>query len=244
MQPIWSEPFKIKSFDIDTTGKLRLSSLFEYLQEVAGNHAENIEVGYDQLQEKNLFWVLSRMKLNIERLPKWNETIEIKTWPKGIDKLFAIRDFEIFDSAKKLIISVTSSWLLIDSIKHRLHKIEELQIPIPESDIKPAIKEFPDKIVPVEGDSISHFHSIKYSELDILQHVNNSRYISWIYDCYQPEFLNSNELKSIQINYLDEAKFSDNLEIKLIAVNNDRHYIEGLKTTTNSNSFQALLEWK
>ena len=241
MQPIWSEPFKIKSFDINTTGKLKLSSLFEYLQEVAGNHAENIEVGYDQLQEKNLFWVLSRMKLNIERLPKWNETIEIATWPKGIDKLFAIRDFEIFDSAKNLIISATSSWLLIDSIKHRLHKIEELQIPIPDNEMRAAIKEFPDKIISIEGNSISHLHSIKYSELDILQHVNNSQYISWIYDCYQPEFLNSNALKSIQINYLDEAKFLDKLEIKLIMADKT-HYIEGLKSNGNK-SFQALLEW-
>jgi medium-chain acyl-[acyl-carrier-protein] hydrolase len=117
MHKIWHELYKIKSYDVDCEQKLKLPSLFNYLQEVAGNQAESIGVGFEVLKQKNLFWVLSRMKIQIHNMPKWNDEIIVYTWPKGIDKLFALRDFEITNNEGKLLISATSCWLLIDTIQ-------------------------------------------------------------------------------------------------------------------------------
>lgn len=243
MQAVWEEEIKVKVYESDLNGKLKLSSLFNYFQEAAGNHASNLNVGYFQLKEKNLFWVLSRIKVVINRMPDWGEQIRIETWPKGIDKLFALRDFKFFEKDNTPIISGTSCWLLVDSRNHRLHNIEELGIYVPEENkSKHAIHELLDKLKVLDGNAVNFHHKVTINDLDILQHVNNSRYIEWIIDCYGIEEMSHNSIKSIRINYLEETKFDETVEIKLIRKENT-DYIEGLKKQGKSKVFQAQLEW-
>ena len=47
-------------------------------------------------------------------LPLWGETIIVKTWPRGTDKLFALRDYEVRYPDGRSIALATSSWLIID----------------------------------------------------------------------------------------------------------------------------------
>jgi acyl-ACP thioesterase len=243
MQAVWKEDIKIKVYETDLYGKLKLSSLFNYFQEAAGNHASDLNVGFFQLKEKNLFWVLSRIKVVINRMPEWGEQIRIETWPKGIDKLFALRDFRFFDKDEKLIIFGSSCWLLIDSQNHRLHKIEELGIYVPEENkSKHAIAEPLDKLKTFDGLPFSFNHKVTVNDLDLVHHVNNSRYIDWITDCYSIDDMNIRSIKSIHVNYLEETKFDDIVEINLIK-KGSIHYIEGTKEEGKSKVFQVQLEW-
>jgi medium-chain acyl-[acyl-carrier-protein] hydrolase len=243
MRAVWSEDIKVKVHETDFNGNLKLSSIFNYFQEAAGNHASDLDVGFSQLKEKNLFWVLSRIKIVIERFPKWGEQLQIETWPKGIDKLFALRDFRFTDKENKPIISGTSGWLLVDRLNQKLHRIEELGIYVPEDNkMKHAIAENLDKIKPVEGGSVSLNHKVTVNDIDILQHVNNSRYIEWIMDCYNIEYISAKSIKSIQVNYLDETKFDDEVMISLVR-KNAVHYLEGSRGEDKSKVFQALIVW-
>jgi acyl-ACP thioesterase len=243
MQAVWEEDIKIKVYETDLNGKLKLSSLFNYFQEAAGNHASNLNVGYFQLKEKNLFWVLSRIKVFINRMPDWGEQIRIETWPKGIDKLFALRDFNFFDKYSQLLISGTSCWLLVDSQNHRLHKIEELGIYVPEENLsKHAITGSLDKLKVIDGIPISFNHKVTLNDLDIVHHVNNSRYIEWISDCFGIKEMSHKSIKSIHVNYLEETKFDETVGINLIRKENT-DYIEGIKESDKSKVFQVLLSW-
>lgn len=82
------ENFKIRTYDVDYKNDIKISSLLNYMQECASNHANELTFGYEYLNNKGLFWVLSRLKLNIYRYPEVNEELKITTWPKGTDKLF------------------------------------------------------------------------------------------------------------------------------------------------------------
>ncbi len=70
---VWEEEIHVRSYDVDSAGKLRLSSLFNYFQETAGKHATHLGAGYGVLKDRGLFWVLSRAKIRIHRLPAWGE---------------------------------------------------------------------------------------------------------------------------------------------------------------------------
>jgi medium-chain acyl-[acyl-carrier-protein] hydrolase len=43
----------------------------------------------------NRFWVLSRIYAVVDKWPQWEDTIIVKTWPNGTDKLFALRNYEV-----------------------------------------------------------------------------------------------------------------------------------------------------
>ncbi len=46
--PVWREKFQVRSSDIGYHGIMRVSNLCSYFQEVAGRHAEHLNVGYTQ----------------------------------------------------------------------------------------------------------------------------------------------------------------------------------------------------
>ncbi len=64
--------------------------------------------------KQNHFWVLSRMYASLSDWPVWNETIVVRTWPSGVDKLFAMRNYELRFKDGRNIGSASSSWLIID----------------------------------------------------------------------------------------------------------------------------------
>ena len=245
MQSVWEEQFKIKSYETDPIGNLRICYLFNYFQEAAGNHAAQLNVGFDEMDKKGFYWVLSRIKIIINEMPHWGDEIKLTTWPKGIDKLFALRDFRITNNSGKELITGTSAWLVVDNQKFRLHKIEELGIPIPDNEGKYAIDEELDKIKIIENIQQQFTYKIKFSDIDFVYHANNTRYPSWIMDCYDPEFHKNNVLESIQINYLEQLRFDDTIEVRFNKTNDTKnHYFDCVKENSNSRVFQAIVSWK
>jgi len=87
--------YSINSFDINPIGKARLTAIANFLQETAYRHATELELGYHHLERMNRAWVLSRLKISVEKYPAWDDVITVETWPHGIEKLFALRDFRI-----------------------------------------------------------------------------------------------------------------------------------------------------
>src|SRR6266702_8253653 len=95
---IWTENFKIHSYEVGLSRRATLETVCRYFQEAAWNHAEALGVGYSQLQRQNKIWVLSRLLVKVEHYPRWAETVTIRTWPRAAKSIFAMRDFEVFDS--------------------------------------------------------------------------------------------------------------------------------------------------
>ena len=156
MQAVWEEDIKVKVYESDLNGRLKLSSLFNYFQEAAGNHASDLKCRVLPIKRKKPFLGVVKDKIVINQMPEWGEQLSIETWPKGIDKLFALRDFKFSEKDNTPIIYGTSCWLLIDSHNHRLHKIEELGIYVPEENkSKHGISELLDKLKVLDGNPVS-----------------------------------------------------------------------------------------
>jgi acyl-ACP thioesterase len=245
MKPVWEETFIVRSYDVDPGWKLKLSAFFCYMQEAAVNHSYDLGVGYHDLEKYGVFWVLSRIKLKIKRMPSWGEAITIETWPKGKDRLFALRDFVALDSNNNEIISVTSLWLLIKKENHRPQRIQSLPSPLPENEGISAFDEQLGKIKPLDNLEQKYEREVMTNDLDVNYHVNNARYIDWVLDCFDPLFNVSNSIGNIQINYMDEAKHKDKIIINTSKHTDLNHiyYIEGINKDLRSVVFQALLEW-
>ncbi|MDX9929577.1 MAG: thioesterase [Bacteroidales bacterium] len=211
----YTKSYKIPVYETDFHGKLYLHSLLNYVQDIAAEHAELLHFGRDDLKRANQFWILSRLYALINRMPGWGETITLKTWPRGTEGLFALRDIEIMDAGGKIISSVTTSWVVVDIDTRRPCRPESL----PES----MNREFPSagtlernaaRLAPFghEGRRSPSFR-VKPSDLDINYHVNNVKYVQWIYDSLSVNFLSQNLAGSLEINYLAESVEGDILAV-------------------------------
>lgn len=212
---LFEKEYEVHSYDSNSDSKLSLFGLFSYLQDIAGRHASILNFGRDDLLRSNKFWALSRIICKIERLPLWNETVKLRTWPLGIDGIFAIRNYQILDSKNLVIAEASSSWIILDGDSRRPVRpdtyIENLKNAASVENFSCRIA----KKLPPAGSGIyrSELHKVKYSDLDINMHVNNAKYIQWVVDSYPLEYIKTHEAREVEVNYLAEVTPGDEYNI-------------------------------
>jgi medium-chain acyl-[acyl-carrier-protein] hydrolase len=212
----FEKEYRIHVYETGPDGKLNLYSLFNYLQDIASDHAIRLGFGRDDLLRDNRFWVLSRIYAEIELLPVWEDTIVVKTWPNGTDKLFALRNFDVSFPDGRHIASATSSWLILDMTTRKVQRPDNILARF-YSDLFPnqSPVRYASKLEPAaEESSDSTRYRIRVSDLDLNLHTNNVKYLTWVSDCYNLEFIMKNVPRSVEINYLAESQFDEEIVIK------------------------------
>ena len=238
--------FSVASYEADLAGKLSLFALFNRFQDLAGIHAEFLQVGYDLLRRSNLAWILSRIKVQIHSLPDWRDTVQLATWPKGIDRLFALRDFSLTSEKGEILVLATSAWLLVDIEKNRPQRIENLPIDLRYPGAPQAITERPDKIQMPEGAVVVFERPVWLSDIDTNRHVNNAQYAKWIGDCFSESRFRNRRMTSIQINYLEETLLGDTIGLLRSPLNDEvsEYFVAGVSRTKGSTAFHARVTWE
>ena len=233
----------VHSYDVDFNSRLNIFSLFNYFQEIAWEHAAILRFGLEDLAAKNLFWVLSRVRVEIERLPLWTEKITLITYPRGIDGLFAIRDYEIFDSKGIRIVAGSSSWLILDAKNRRPVRLNDLDLPLVTNDRR-AISVNASKVadVKVSPTRINNL-SVKTSDIDVNLHVNNTRYIEWAYNSFPIEHHKDNLIKVVEVNFLAEGKEGYNLNVELYQLSEKENTVVIKRIDDSKELCRVYFEW-
>jgi medium-chain acyl-[acyl-carrier-protein] hydrolase len=238
--------FSIASYEADSSRFLSLFALFNRFQDLAGIHAEHLQVGYDLLRRTNLAWILSRITIDILHLPKWGDEVLLATWPKGINRLFALREFSLTDRDGIPLVVASSAWLLVDVEKGRPQRVETLPIDLRFPGAPHAIEQTPDKIPLPLSMAPAFERQVWPSDIDTNQHVNNAQYAKWVEDCLAGEEFKGRRIGSLQINYLDETKRGDTVELSMTAggIDGGKTAVRGRSRTTGADVFHALATWK
>jgi acyl-ACP thioesterase len=246
-QTHWYQKHQISLYEVDNFNKLRLDSVFDYLQEAASNNAELLGWGYNDLIKDELTWVLSRVILDLKVYKGVGEIIEVDTWPKGIDGILALRDYRLYDANENIIGLATSAWLLVNSKTMRPVKndIFDLRVQKINPDSENAIEDTPGKILIPEKTEFAYERKIKYSDIDVNHHVNNAKYVQFILDCFEMNEFSGKEIRNIQINFLSELKYGDNVVINKGKADDEgmNIYVEGVKNN-GKKVFQSLVKWQ
>ena len=242
----WKEDFSIRSYETDCTGKFRISSLFNYFQEIAGNHVVALGIGYEVLKKLGYVWFLSRARVRVRRLPGWGDRGTVETWHVTTDGLIYIRDFRLKDDSGNILLDASTGWLLVDTETFRPHPANVLPIPLPVNDHGRALDEPLRKLLPARDMKPAYERSVRLSDLDVNQHVNNARYLEWIFDCYDDAHVRSRVLSFLQVNYVGETTLGDTVALSRgeDASTPGVDYIEGVSRKKGSKVVQALVGWE
>ena len=210
MELIHQKNIKIIPENCNENGKLKLPVLLDFLQTAAGEHADILHFGIKDLNKENDTWVLSRLRIEIEKWPAAGETIVLKTWPKGIDRLFAIRDFMVYDNDENITIKAASYWLIVDRNTKRPKIPDDEFLKREYPDIS-AIDKKIDKIPPLSKPEYSSQFVVTDNEIDINGHVNNVWYAHWIMESIPQDVREKMDIACFEINYLSEVFAGENI---------------------------------
>jgi acyl-ACP thioesterase len=212
---VYEESFKVHTYEVDIHNRLTIQALAQFLQEAASNHAALLGFGVEYLLKNNRTWVLSRLAIEIEEFIPLGETITIKTWPADTEKLFFIRDFEIRNSQGSIIGSATSYWIFIDTEKGRPVHPSKNEIVFDYDNIERGFKRPLSKLPALEKLEPCKFFHVRYSDLDLNNHVNNIKYIEWGMEGIDPDYRINYIPFLLEINFLSEAKYGNQVELSM-----------------------------
>lgn len=212
----FEKEYRVHVYETGPNGRLNLYSLFNYMQDIAAEHAVKLGFGRDDMMRDNRFWILSRMFSVIAEWPLWGKTIIIKTWPNGTDKLFALRNYEVRYQDGRHIASGTSSWLILDQTTKKVQRPDDiLRQYNTELHFENAAVRYPSKLEPApENVILSSTYRVRVSDLDVNLHTNNVKYLNWVSDSYTLEFMMRKLPQSVEINYLAESKSDEEVFIR------------------------------
>lgn len=178
--------FSVRYGEIGENGLATLSSLGNWLQEAAGLSADTLGFGEDDLLPYGVTWILTRLVLRIDRLPRAGETLCVHTWPSSADKL-AYRGYEVFDAEGNLIVSGGSSWTVMNLADRSMTTVpEDIAKRFPATP-RPC-DAFACRVIPrIKGENVSScLLRVRRDDLDINGHVNNTRYLAWLMETLPP----------------------------------------------------------
>jgi medium-chain acyl-[acyl-carrier-protein] hydrolase len=246
-KPVWIEETTVKTYETDFQGRWKPSCLLQNLTHAASAHAAHLGFDYPGMLERDMVWVLSRLKMRFIEHPGIGEKVVIKTWPKGIQqRLFFMRDFDLRSGDGQPLAAATFAWLLINPIARRILPPSALGGSIPDNGGMFALDEPLEKIAIPGGMDEKIGVEARYSTIDLLGHVNSARYVDWICDCFAKEEHQDRQFDWLQLNYVNEIRPGERLSIAAGADSGDalHWFIQGSNLDTGLKSFDAELGWK
>ena len=193
-------------FDMaDINGHIKLPDLILLSLQVSG--MQSIELGVSDktvLDQYNLVWIITDYEIDVVRLPRFAEEITIETEAMSYNRLFCYRRFTIYDDGGQELIHMMETFVLMNRDSRKVHSVE------PEI-VAPYQSEFSKKLIRgPKYDSLenptSKDYRVRFYDLDMNGHVNNSKYLDWIFEVMGADFLTKHIPRKINLKYVKEVK--------------------------------------
>lgn len=237
---IYSKDWEINFTQCTPNGYLKYTDLCNLLQLTAAAHSEIGGISFTDMQKFDQAWVLSRMRIEITELPKWKDVITVKTWINTLENSRSVRALELYANGKKMVGSETF-WAVFNT---KTRRPEALALPYDHFELYPDKKatEKPfSKITLNEDKEMVFERTVFLSDLDIVNHVNNVKYLEWCLDLVDEKSILKQKIESFEMNFLKELSLKDKVIIHESVT--EKHSIFNI-TKDDKTSFALQLNWK
>ncbi|CAG5959384.1 acyl-ACP thioesterase [Streptococcus pneumoniae] len=193
-------------FDMaDMNGHIKLPDVILLSLQVSG--MQSIELGVSDkaiLEDYNLVWIIAEYDIEVVRLPRFAEEITIETEALSYNRLFCYRRFTIYNEAGQELIHMMATFVLMDRDSRKVHVVEPEIVAPYQSDFDKKLIRGP-KYESLE-EPISKDYHVRFYDLDMNGHVNNSKYLDWIFEVMGADFLTHYIPKKINLKYVKEVR--------------------------------------
>ncbi|MEM8522238.1 acyl-ACP thioesterase domain-containing protein [Flavobacterium sp. PL12] len=237
---VLSKDWNINFTQCAPNGYLKYTDLCNLLQLTAAAHSEIGGISFMDMQEFDQAWVLSRMRVEITKLPKSGDIVTVTTWINSLENSRSVRALEMHLNGEKIIGSETF-WAVFNTKRRRP---EALAIPFEHFELYPerkATNEGFSKISLNNEKEIVFEKTVFLSDLDIVNHVNNVKYLEWCLDLADDNLILNQKMKSFEMNFLRELSLKDTVVIHESIEDNETVFSI---TKEEKISFALQLNWK
>ena len=220
---MYEQKLLLGSEHVDLHRRMRTPVLFSLLQTVSIRHTEQLGMGRDKTLDRGLLWVVTRMHAEIVRMPEYDETVVIRTWPGETMHLLFPRYYEIVLESGEVLVRASAVWSLMDEETRTAVFPDEYGIVIGGEENGCELPWLV-PVRPLETTQSDTFR-VPYSYVDINGHLNNTRYFDLAEDRI-PAAADGLGLRAVTAEYNREVRLGEELKIAL-GVDGNTYYVAG-----------------
>ena len=211
---VLSDTHVLKNFECDFRREIKPSAVLGLFQEIAGEHSEEMGLGFPALKAQGWFWVLSKVYVEFLRRPQVGEKLVVQTWPAPPNKAIFERSFTLCGEDGDVAVRALSRWCVLRADNGRIVPASMLPSPQMEYREVPAVPCEDWRIAEQEGRGKPAYSlRVGNSEYDFNYHVNNIKYADFVFNCFTVQELEGRALRSFQLNYVKQAHEGDLIEL-------------------------------
>lgn len=216
---VGSYTFQARPFLCDHTFQLFMAHLGNALLNASDYHSHERGFGVSRLQAQHRTWVLSRLAIEMEQMPRAYDTYTVETWVPTAKRFFTSRFYRVVDAQGKMMGQGQSIWAMIDTetrqpvdlnavsgendttIMNYLEPSRQLTMSPPSRVAVPADAELKEEV------------KTHYSDVDINGHINSMKYVEHVLNCFDTQWWRHHSIARLDVAFVAEAHAGDCLRI-------------------------------
>ena len=211
MEKVFCQQYTIAAIHTDCFGILKPAVALHFAQEAAAGHCLLLGADWDTLSKRDLFWAVIRHSVKITRLPRKGETITVQTWPMPTTRVAYPRSVVARDEQGNELFRVISLWVLMDKNTRQMVLPEKSGVEV-EGILLGDELPVPKALAP-KNLTETAARQVRFTDLDLNGHMNNTRYLDWVADLMTREYFKEHTLREITLCYNQEALEGQTLQL-------------------------------
>jgi len=211
MEAVFEKQMEIRSFEADWSSRIRASVVLNYLQEAAVGHARLRGISVQDMRRQQLFWVVSRFHLCMDRYARSGETVTMRTWSSTRQEIFTCREFEMLDGVDEVMARATSSWALLSMETRRPVPLDGNLPQFAIDERRVVVDDFVSLPELEDGDYVRSFDVLR-RDLDMNGHVNNAVYAEWALETVPQQVAGQSRIAELEIGFRAEALYGETID--------------------------------
>ena len=209
----FTKDIKILPSMCDDTSMLGIASVFDIFQDYATLHADMHDIGPEGMHRRKTFWVITKTRININRLPIVMDDVEINTWIQPADRASCERDYSITMDGETLVYG-RSIWAVVSRETGRLVPMKELYPVVDFNEPRPDEKPFAKVHKHFEEAEELGSYTVRSTDIDIGGHMNNVHYIRAMLNCFSTSEIKDMGIKEVEVNFISQTYEGETLRFK------------------------------
>ena len=185
--------------------RLAVAAALDVFQDTATLHADHFDIGPAGMERRNYFWIITKTRIHINRLPKMMERVTSSTWIQAADRASCERDFSIA-CGDELLAYGRSIWAVISRDTGRLVHMsglypDDIEFDMVPPDDRPFLKlgkKFDD------AEPLGEY-TVRSVDVDLGGHMNNVNYVRAMLGCFSTEEIEKMDIRELEVNFISQT---------------------------------------
>jgi acyl-ACP thioesterase len=236
---VYTKKIKNSFSNIGASGELKIVNIMNMLQDIAVEYAMKLKISSRELATQNLFWVISRYQIEINRFAQLNDNLLISIQRNTHKSLYDLRWFKIETEDHQEIVNALGAWVMIDKKTGTPKHLDQFMTAEMLNKNTENVKKFFNNLSMIDKTHHEQSFKIRTHDLDLNQHVNNSTYVEWAVEALPEQLLKNFTIKKIKVVYLKESFYPGQITSKT-QINHSEDTFDTLHTILENNSNNEL----